>query len=102
MEKNEKSPADRQGENRRLLLQASHKDARMESKNRVQQKYCKWREKKRREYMDGGYKHTFWENLIYFTLVRENGENMDDKINELVFSLIGSFVGIAIARWLFS
>lgn len=33
-----------------------------------QQKYSKWREKKRRQYIDGGYKHTFWENLLYFTL----------------------------------
>lgn len=33
-----------------------------------QQKYSKWREKKRRQYIDGGYKHTFWKNLLYFTL----------------------------------
>lgn len=49
MEK-EKSPAVMQGENRRLLLQASHKAARRISQNRVQQKYRKWRKKKRREY----------------------------------------------------
>lgn len=50
MEKKEKSPADRQGENRRLLLQATNKTACAASKNRVQQKYRKWRKKKRREY----------------------------------------------------
>jgi hypothetical protein len=38
MEKKEKSPADRQGENRRLLLQASHKAVCVESQNRVQQR----------------------------------------------------------------
>lgn len=50
MEKKEKSPAVMQGENRRLLIQASHKAARRISQNRVQQKYRKWRKKKRREY----------------------------------------------------
>ena len=48
--KKEKSPADRQGENRRLLIKATNKTECAASKNRVQQKYRKWRKKKRREY----------------------------------------------------
>lgn len=48
--KKEKSPADRQGENRCMLIHTDHKTVCETSKNRVQQKYRKWRKKKRREY----------------------------------------------------
>lgn len=103
MEKNEKSPADRQDENRRLLLQASHKDARRVSQNRVQQKYRKWREKKQREYMDGGYKHTFWENLLYFTLIRKDPKSDFDKTGLIIQSIsiaVGCVIGQVLAQLL--
>lgn len=102
----EKSPADRQGENRRLMIHASNKAACRGSQNRILQKYRRWREKKHREYIEGGYKtNTFWENLLYFTLIRKEPESDFDKTGFIIRSIsiaVGCVIGQVLAKLLWN
>lgn len=71
-----------------------------------QQKYRNWKEKKHRQYIEGGYKdNTFWENLLYFTLVWKDPESDFDKTGSTIQSIsiaVGCVIGQVLAKLLWN
>ncbi|WP_455655840.1 hypothetical protein [Phascolarctobacterium sp.] len=116
MEKKEKSPAVMQGENRWLLLQASHKAVCVESQNRVQLnvRINNILFRNTFEHINRRLLHGFtdreltilldmeMEEPFVFNLIRFIGmrSDMSPMVSGILWSLIGSFVGIIIAELL--